>query len=108
MLVKIFLNKTGASLKTVNDGRQGVDTALSENFDVVLMDVQMPVMDGHAATQKLRQNKYGKPIIALTAHAMSEERARCFESGFTDFLTKPIQQDLLINVLSRYMPGRIK
>ena len=107
MLVQIYLNKTGAFLKIVSDGRQGVEAALTESFDVLLMDVQMPVMDGHAATQKLRQSKFGKPIIALTAHAMSEEKERCFESGFTDFLTKPIQQDLLINVLSRYKPGRL-
>ena len=63
----------------------------------------MPFMDGREATLKLRNSKYLKPIIALTAHAMNEERKRCFESGFTDFLTKPIQRERLVEVLSRYL-----
>ena len=75
-----------------------------DRFDVVLMDVQMPILDGHEATKKLRQLKYAQPIIALTAHAMKEEREKCFESGFTEFLTKPIQRALLIEILARYIP----
>ncbi len=104
MLITMYLHNEGAQVKTASDGASGVEFALTEMFDVVLMDVQMPVLDGHEATKKLRQSKYSKPIIALTAHAMKEERAKCFESGFTEFLTKPIQKSLLIEVLSRYVP----
>ncbi len=104
MLITMYLNKEGAQVKTASDGASGVELALTEMFDVVLMDIQMPILDGHEATKKLRQSKYSKPIIALTAHAMKEERAKCFESGFTEYLTKPIQKDLLFKVLSEYVP----
>lgn len=103
-LIETYLRATGAEIRTANDGLEGREMALREHFDVVLMDVQMPRLDGHTATRSLRQARYGQPIIALTAHAMKEERVRCFESGFTDFLTKPLQRDLLIQVLSRYLP----
>ena len=104
ILIAFYLHKEGAQVKTASDGASGVELALTEMFDVVLMDIQMPILDGHEATKKLRQSKYSKPIIALTAHAMKEERAKCFESGFTEYLTKPIQKDLLFKVLSEYVP----
>lgn len=105
MLIKTYLKKQGAVVDSALDGVEGVASAKRKQFDVVLMDVQMPNMDGHTATKALRQEHYKRPIIALTAHAMKEERLRCFESGFTDFLTKPIQPDQLIEVLSRYQNG---
>ena len=107
MLISRYLNKEGAQVKTASDGASGVELALNEMFDVVLMDIQMPILDGHEASKILRQSKYSGPIIALTAHAMNEERTKCFASGFTEFLTKPIQRDLLIEVLSRYVPSRV-
>jgi CheY-like chemotaxis protein len=58
------------------------------------MDIQMPILDGHDAAKKLRSLGYIKPIIALTANAMKEERLKCFESGFNEFLTKPLQKEL--------------
>ncbi|MBC7753792.1 MAG: response regulator [Moraxellaceae bacterium] len=108
MLISMYLHKEGAKVKTASNGAIGVELALTEMFDVVLMDIQMPILDGHEATKKLRQSKYSKPIIALTAHAMKEERAKCLESGFTEFLTKPIQKDLLIAVLSRYVSPTLR
>ncbi len=104
MLITTYLRKEGAVVTTASDGLQGVTKALAGNFDVVLMDIQMPVLDGHEATKKLRGGHYLTPIIALTAHAMKEERIKGLISGFTDFLTKPIQRNLLIEVLSRYIP----
>ncbi len=103
MLITMYLNNEGALVKSAIDGSQGVEFAMAGNFDVVLMDIQMPILDGHEATQKLRGLKFAKPIIALTAHAMKEERKKCLDSGFTDFLTKPIRKDLLIETLERYM-----
>lgn len=105
MLITTYLRKEGATVTTALDGCKGVAEALRGNFDVVLMDIQMPVLDGHEATKKLRQANYLKPIIALTAHAMKEERVKGLASGFTDFLTKPIQRTLLLEVLSRYIPS---
>ncbi len=102
ILISTYLRKQGARVESALDGAEGVATASKKVFDVVLMDVQMPNMDGHEATKTLRALHYSRPIIALTAHAMNEERIRCFESGFTDFLTKPIQHERLIDVLTRY------
>ncbi|HVK62029.1 MAG TPA: response regulator [Bdellovibrionales bacterium] len=103
MLITTYLSKQGALVDPASDGAEGVIAARKKQFDVVLMDVQMPNMDGHAATRALRAQCYDRPIIALTAHAMQEERLKCFESGFTDFLTKPIQPARLISVLTRYL-----
>lgn len=69
---------------------------------MVLMDLQMPEMDGYQATQMLREQGYKKPIIALTAHAMKEDRRRCLESGFDDHLTKPVDRRSLLQTLSEY------
>ena len=106
VLITTYLRKEGAEVTTATNGDEGVTLALKDNFDLVLMDVQMPVLDGHEATKKLRQAQYQKPIIALTAHAMKEERKKSIESGFTEFLTKPVQRDLLIEMLSSYVPTK--
>lgn len=103
-LIETYLQKTGARISIKSNGLDGSEAALKEDFDLILMDVQMPVMDGHEATQKLRRLKYSKPIIALTAHAMNEEKMKCFASGFNEYLTKPLQKGILLDVLKRYMP----
>ncbi len=102
-LITLYLEKVGAIVTVASDGAAGAALASKGKFDVVLMDIQMPILDGHEATKELRRLKYSKPIVALTAHAMKEERIKCQASGFSDFLTKPIQKDLLIEVLSRYV-----
>lgn len=104
MLIATYLEKEGAQVECAGDGAEGYRRALAEPFDLLLMDIQMPIMDGHETTSRLRSAKYNKPLIALTAHAMKEEQLRCYKSGFTEFLTKPVQRDLLVRVLSRYMP----
>lgn len=74
-------------------------------FDLILMDVQMPVMDGLSAVRLLRSQGFKGPVIALTANAMRGERERCVEAGFTDWLTKPIDRQQLLETLRRYAPG---
>lgn len=106
ILIQMYLEKEGAEVTMVSDGAQGVKSALTEKFDVVLMDIQMPVLDGHEATKILRTAKFMKPIIALTAHAFKEEQEKCFASGFTGFLTKPIKRSALIDALSKSVPTR--
>ncbi len=101
LLVTQFLLYEGATVRLAKDGEQGVRMALAEDFDIVLMDIQMPILDGHEATIKLRQWNYQKPIIALTAHAMKTEQEKCLRSGFSDFLTKPINRQVLTNTLLR-------
>lgn len=99
-LVKWILKMAGANVVTANNGREGIEKAISENVSTVLMDLQMPEMDGYEATRELRKQGFIRPIIALTAHAMKEERKRCLESGFNEHITKPIDKKNLIQLLS--------
>lgn len=101
LLIQRMLEKRGVKIAMASNGEEGVKRALSENYDVVLMDIQMPLMDGYQATQYLRDGGFKKPIIALTAHAMKEDRDRCLSAGFTEYLTKPIQINTLIDTIVR-------
>jgi response regulator RpfG family c-di-GMP phosphodiesterase len=80
---------------------------MSKSYDLVLMDIQMPVMDGHEATRLIRQRPEFAtlPIVAVTAHAFAEERERCAASGMDDFLAKPMKPDALFELLDRWAPG---
>ncbi|MBX2995291.1 MAG: PAS domain S-box protein [Bdellovibrionaceae bacterium] len=101
-LMKRILNLAGAEVDTASNGSEGIQRALSGDYSSILMDLQMPEMDGYEATRALRSKGYRRPIIALTAHAMKEERKRCLESGFNDHLTKPVDREALIHILSEY------
>lgn len=101
VLVTRYLTKAGAVVETAADGLIGVERALTENFDVVLMDLQMPGTDGFQALKLLKARGYHKPVIALTAHAMRGDRERCLEAGFTAHLSKPIDAPNLIQLLSQ-------
>ena len=89
------------------NGAVAVEKFKSGNYDLVLMDVQMPVMDGYAATREIRkweqeQGKKQTPIIALTAHAMKEDVQKSLDAGCTDHLTKPIKRATLMEVVQKY------
>lgn len=101
VIVKHFL-KNDFDVWTANNGREGILKAFDSDFDVILMDIQMPEMDGYEATQRLRQGGYKKPIIALTAYALNEEREKAIRAGFSDYVTKPIQREKLIATLNKY------
>jgi CheY-like chemotaxis protein len=102
LLVTRMLKMSGVKVETASNGREGVQKALGGAFDCILMDLQMPEMDGYAAAQELRRQGYGKPIVALTAHAMGEERQRCLASGFNSHISKPISRKVLIQTLVQY------
>jgi signal transduction histidine kinase len=85
-----FLELAGAQVDLAADAAEGVHKALTNFYDVILMDIQMPGIDGYEAAHLLREKKYKRPIIALTAHAMKEELERCLNSGFSRYLSKPI------------------
>jgi PAS domain S-box-containing protein len=100
-LVSRFLSLAGARVEFANDGAEGVEMAQKENYDAVLMDIQMPRMDGFEAALAMRRSGLTLPIVALTAHAMREERERATASGFNGYVTKPVNRaQLLETVLS--------
>jgi len=101
-----LLSDLGIRVAVAVNGREGVDQVLAEAFDLVLMDIQMPVMDGLTATRLIRSDArfHQLPIIAMTAHTMSGDRERSLEAGMNDHLTKPINPDTLAAMLFRWMP----
>lgn len=107
VLFRLVLNKLGAKVEIGTDGYEGVNMALTADYDAILCDIQMPRMDGYAVIRELRERGYAKPIFALTAHAMKEERDRAVEAGFTGFLTKPVNRDSLVDALSDCVRGEV-
>ncbi len=105
-LVTLVLEEVGLRVDNAENGQVGVDKALAENFDAILMDVQMPVMDGYTATRTLREQGMNNPIIALTANAMKGFETDCMEAGFSGYMTKPINIDGLIEKLAELLGGR--
>ena len=99
------LKKMGHTAEIVSDGRQAVEAALRDEYSVILMDCQMPEMDGFEATALIRQGENPAkriPIIALTANAMKGDSERCFEAGMDDYLSKPVDLNLLAEALQRW------
>ena len=102
-LLRMQLSNAGALVTSASDGRIAVDLATRERFDLILMDMQMPVMDGYAATMELRRRGLKIPIIALTAYAMAEDREKCLASGCTAYLSKPIAEEKLLNSVHEHL-----
>jgi len=102
ILIRHFLKKFGAQVDLAENGEEGLNKARARPFDAILMDLQLPMMNGIEATQALRQSGQRTPIIALTAHAMSDVRDKCLSAGFDDYMTKPIHASALIDALQKY------
>ena len=96
------VERLGCRVDVVADGVEALDALSSRRYDVVLMDCQMPIMDGYVATETLRQREGGRrrtPVIAMTAHAMTGDRERCLAAGMDDYVAKPMRRDDLIAAL---------
>ncbi|MCH2204086.1 MAG: ATP-binding protein, partial [Fuerstiella sp.] len=102
-LVGLVLRKAGLTVDEAENGQQAVDMVMTDKYDLVLMDMQMPVMDGFTATSALRAAGLTLPIIALTANVMQSDRERCESSGCNGFLIKPIDIDQLLSTLAEYL-----
>jgi Amt family ammonium transporter len=106
-LIGHVLDRAGAQVVVADNGESAVELALAawnENrpFDVILMDLFMPVMDGYTATERLRKAGYEHPIVALTANAVAADLQRCFDAGCDDFATKPIDRKGLVDLVARF------
>ncbi|EDM84760.1 ATP-binding protein [Limnobacter sp. MED105] len=108
MVVCKVLERLGLASKVANNGQEAIDLLAQEQFDLVLMDGQMPVMDGYEATAMIRSGSVpginqNIPVVALTAHAMVGEDKKCLDAGMNDYLTKPLDRAKLIEVLGKYL-----
>jgi CheY-like chemotaxis protein len=107
LLVRALVERKGWWVQVVDDGRAALEALSRETFDVVLMDVQMPVMDGYEATRSLRDLERESarprrtPVVGLTAHALREDRQRCLEAGMDDYLAKPVEPKELYETVLR-------
>ncbi len=109
-MISLILNKAGADVTVACNGKVAVEKALAafnegRPFDLILMDMQMPELDGYAATRDLRNRNYRLPIVALTAHAMATDRQRCLDAGCDEYSTKPVDRRKLLGLAARFMQG---
>ncbi len=105
-LIDMMLKKVGCQVVLVENGREAIETytACPEDFDLILMDIQMPEMDGFEALKVLREKGYaGVPVVAMTAHAMKEHRDECLAIGMDDYISKPIRKPALYQILARFL-----
>ncbi|MBI3680623.1 MAG: response regulator [Acidobacteria bacterium] len=102
-----LVERAGFQVEVVSNGRFALDALESASYNLILMDCQMPEMDGYQATEEIRKRENGRPripVIAMTAHAMAGDRERCLQAGMDDYLSKPVQEDELHSILDRWAP----
>ena len=108
-LAETLLIRAGFTVVTVANGRDAVEAWQKHSFDCILMDIQMPEMDGYEAVARIRtlEKRSGTrvPIIAMTAHAMPDDQKRCIQAGMDDYISKPIDSHVLLNLLRKYVDG---
>jgi CheY-like chemotaxis protein len=111
LLIRAYMRKTPYSLDEVEDGQQALDLIFHSHYDVILMDIQMPVMDGYTAVQKIREreartNRARIPVVALTASAVDEAVRHTHEVGFDMHVSKPVKRATLLDAIARAWTGR--
>lgn len=106
MLLDVILNQWGCVVDFAEDGVVALDKVKSNQYDIILLDIQMPRMNGFETVKKMRKELHvDSPILAQTAHAMREEKEKCLASGFDDVITKPIKMEELVRMLAQYSTG---
>jgi CheY-like chemotaxis protein/HPt (histidine-containing phosphotransfer) domain-containing protein len=103
VLIKSLLKRLGLKVTIAEDGNQAVQQARSKKFDLIFMDIEMPNMNGYEATKALRKEGLKTPIVALTAYAMKGDDVNCFAAGCDDYISKPIENDKLLQILNKHL-----
>jgi len=103
MLLVEYLESTGIQIHRASNGKQAVDFCLNNKPDIILMDMKMPVMTGYEAVSKLRSMNISIPVLAQTAYTMMGDKEKILQSGCDDYLAKPIEEELLILKMSKYL-----
>ncbi len=106
-LVKVLLNIRGYEVLWARDGQEGIDRAEQSRPDLILLDIQLPVMDGHEVATRLRNNPAvaGIPIVAVTSYAMTGDREKALKAGCNGYIEKPIDPDTFLAQIDQYFPG---
>ena len=102
LLITRLLQASGAVVDVVENGLAAIEQAARQAYNLVLMDLQMPMLDGFGATIELRRHGFRMPIVVLTAHALREERDKCFAAGCDDHLTKPVNPQMLVRTVAYF------
>ncbi|HSU59888.1 MAG TPA: response regulator [Bryobacteraceae bacterium] len=106
---KLILQRAGYTIDLVADGNEALEAHRANPYDVILMDCQMPTMDGFEASRQIRQLEQRQPvIIAVTANALVGERERCLNAGMDDYLSKPFQAEQLVAVVRKWVDARVR
>jgi PAS domain S-box-containing protein len=100
-LIKHYLTAVGLQVDVANNGFDGLEKVDKDHYDLIVLDIQMPGMDGHQVARSLREQGFSRPIVALTAHAFKEDREKAFQNGFNEYLTKPINRVALLKTLGQ-------
>lgn len=105
MVAKELLENSGIIIEIAENGREAINKLSNNNYDAILMDIQMPIMDGYETTLEIRKNEKFKdlPIIAMSAYAMDEDIAKCYKSGMNDYISKPVDHKILISTLQKWV-----
>ncbi|XOV91423.1 MAG: response regulator [Bacteroidota bacterium] len=103
LLINKMLTSVGANITSAFDGREAVELAFRNDYDLIIMDIQMPILNGYEATQTLRKRGFDKPILALSADFTNEDIIKCQKVGMNDFLQKPFPKKKLISLLKKWM-----
>jgi two-component system cell cycle response regulator DivK len=107
-LICFIIERLGHMVFRAGTGEEGVDLALREMPDLILMDIQLPGIDGQEATRRIRRSDAGRdiPIVAITSFAMTGDRERLLEAGCTGYIEKPINPETIMDEIERFLPGR--
>jgi len=105
-LMRFLLEKHQFDVREAWDGKEGVALALQERPDMILLDIQLPLMDGYAVARELRSHEETSavPIVAVTSYAMPDDRSKCLAAGATDYVEKPIDPETFVGQISKHLP----